>query len=152
MNKFHLGPRKPVASRYFSLPSAVPNPHYDRRCKYGHRGIKEYKSGTPIHAVDYEQECTVDDVTTTHKSTDYFLAESGATAREVPRDIQGLFAAFDTGEQNPPQTLKEAAVEAGTTVETLCLYAIKSLLASGRLTVEDVLDAWETSSIEDHTT
>ena len=148
MNKFHLGPRTPVSSRYFSLPSAVPNPHYDGRCKYGHRGIKTYKAGSSIHAVDYEQECTVDGVTTTHKSTDYFLAETGSTAREVPKDVQALIAAFDSGEQQAPQTLKEAAVEAGTTQDSLCYYAIKSLLASGRLTIEDVLSAWETSTVD----
>lgn len=150
MSKFNLGPRLPVSSRYFTLPADVANPHHDRRCKYGHRAIRVYRAGTSINVIDYEQTLTREDgEQETHGSRDYFIADTYSTARVVPSDVAAEFAKHDPGESREPATIKEAACEAGTSVETLCRYAIKSLLASGKLTIEDVLQAYETSEVDE---
>jgi hypothetical protein len=146
--KFHLGPQVAVASRYFNLPQEVSNPHFDKRCKYGVRGVKSFKAGTLIHAIDYEQSVTVDGKDTVHKSTEYFLAES-SSCRDVPADVAEAFSRLDPRDYKSPSTLKEAAVECGVSVETLCRYVVKSLLAGGKLTIDDVLDAYETSEVDE---
>ena len=148
-NQFSIGPKVAAASRYFSLPQDVANPHFDKRCKYGVRGVRLFKSGTTIHAVDYEQSVTVEGKETVHKSTEYFVLEEGSTCHDVPSEVQIEFAKHDPREQRGPASLKEAAVECGVSVETLCRYVVKSLLASGKLTIDDVLNAYETSEVDE---
>lgn len=147
--QFSLGPKVAARSRYFLLPHDVANSHFDKRCKYGVRGIKLFKSGTTIHAVDYRQSITIKGVDTVHETTEYFVAEDGSTCHDVPADVQAEFAKHDTREQRGPATLKEAAVECGVSVETLCRYVVKSLLASGTLTIAGVLEAYETSEVDE---
>ena len=148
-NQFSIGPKVAAGSRYFSLTHDVANSHFDKRCKYGVRGVKLFKSGTTIHAIDYEQSITIDGVETVNKSTEYFVLETGSTCHDVPADVQAEFAKHDTREQRGPANLKEASVECGVSVETLCRYVVKSLLASGKLTIAGVLDAYETSEVDE---
>lgn len=144
-----FGPKVAVASRYFSLPQDVANRHYDKRCKYGVRGVKAFAAGTTIHAIDYERSLTVDGKATSYKTTEYFVIDqSYIGCHDVPDDVAQDFSKFDPREDKGPSTLKEAAVECGTSVETLCYYVVKSLLASGKLTIEGVLDAYETSTVD----
>jgi hypothetical protein len=146
---FHIGPKVAARGRYFSLPQDIANPHFDKRCKYGVRSVKLFKSGSTIHAIDYEQSVTVEGKETVHKTTEYFAAEASSTFHDVPADVQAEFAKHDPHEQRGPANLKEAAVECGVSVETLCRYVVKSLLASGKLTIEDVLEAYETSEVDE---
>jgi hypothetical protein len=148
--KFHLGPKVAAASRYFSLPQDVANPHFDKRCKYGVRGVKSFKAGTVIHVIDYEQSVTVEGKETVHKSTEYFVADPASVGcHDVPADVAEAFSKLDPRDDKGPSTLKEAAIECGVSVETLCRYVVKSLLASGKLTIDDVLDAYETSEVDE---
>ena len=145
----NIGPKVAVNSRYFSLTQDVANPHFDKRCKYGVRGVKSFKAGTVIHAVEYEQSHTIGDKTIVNKTTSYFVIDqSYIGCHDVPADVAEAFAKFDTREDKGPSNLKEAAVECGTSVDTLCYYVVKSLLASGKLTIEDVLAAYETSEVD----
>ena len=147
--QFNIGPKVAAASRYFSLPQDVANPHFDKRCKYGVRGVKLFKSGTTIHAIDYEQSVTVEGKETVHKSTEYFVIDGSVSCHDVPSEVQIEFAKHDPREQRGPASLNEAAVECGVSVETLCRYVVKSLLASGKLTIDGVLEAYETSEVDE---
>jgi hypothetical protein len=137
-----IGPREAVVSRFFTLTEDVPNPHHDKRCKYGLRGIKKFAAGVVIHAVDYEQKCVIDGVEEVRKTTEY---RSGCSAVFVPADLNKVFARLDPRDSCGPQTLAEAAEECGVSVGCICEYAVKHLLAKGKLTVQDVVDAYDAS-------
>ncbi len=148
MSNVNIGPRKPVSSRYFTLSQDVPNPHYDKRCKYGVRGVAAFKAGTTIRATDYEQEVTTNGSTVLHKDVEYTFADGRILAHNVPQDVHDVFAKLDTHEDRGPSTLREAAAECGVSVETLCRYTVKSLIAAGKLTIDDVIEAYETSEFD----
>lgn len=145
MSTFKLGPKIPVRQRYFSLPQTVENPHRDHRCKHGLRGINSFPAGTSICVTDYEQEAIANGETTVHESRSYFVVDDRLSCFDVPEDLAAIFASFDPGEDRKPTTVREAAVEVGTSVDSFCRYAVKQLLASGKVTIEDLLDAYENS-------
>jgi hypothetical protein len=133
-----IQPKTPVASRYFLLPVDLPNPDYDARCrKQSFRGTKTFRKDSTVHAVDYEQRYTINGETRVQKTTEYHLIEywsgpiTGAVAEAVSQ--------YDTREQRGPTTLKEAAVEKGVGIDCLCEYAVRQLLADGKLTIDDIL-------------
>lgn len=140
-----IKPREAVAIRFFTLTEDVPNPHHDKRCKYGLRGIKTFKSGTVIHAVDYERKFVADGVEKVQKTTEY---RSSVSVGFVPADLNEAFAKLDPGDDCGPQTLAEAAAECGVSVACICEYAVKHLLAEGKLTVQDVIDAYDSAPVE----
>lgn len=140
-----IKPREAVTSRFFTLTEDVPNPHHDKRCKYGLRGVRKFAAGVVIHAVDYEQKFVIDGVEKVQKTTEYRSAGSGGF---VPADLNEAFAKLDPRDDRGPQTLAEAAEECGVSVGCICEYAVKQLLASGKLTVQDVIDAYDASPVE----
>lgn len=139
-----IKPRVAVASRFFTLPHDVPNPHHDKRCKYGLRGLRKFGAGIVIHAVDYEQAFVIDGVENVQKTTEYRSGGSGV----LPADLAEVFASLDPREQRGPATLAEAAEECGLSVHYLCEYAVKQLLADGKLTVQEVIDAYNAAPAE----
>jgi hypothetical protein len=142
-----IQPKTPVASRYFLLPVDLPNPDYDARCrKQSFRGTKTFRKDSTVHAVDYEQHYTINGESRVQKFTEYHLTEywSGPITGAVATAL----AQHDTGEQQGPTTLKQAAAEKGVTVDCLCEYTVKHLLATGKLTIEDVLAAYEAAPVE----
>lgn len=142
-----IKPRVPVRSRYFTLPVDVLNPHRDRRCKYGLKGIHTFKAGSTVQAVDHEQRYTLDGVEHVSETTDYHVVECNHSG-PLPADLADVLAEYDSGEAAGPTTLKQAAAEKGVTVECLCEYTVKQLLATGKLTIEDVLAAYDAAPIE----
>lgn len=140
-----IKPREAVVSRFFTLVEDVSNPHHDKRCKYGLRGIKTFKSGTVIHAVDYEQRFVIDGVEKVQKTTEYRSSGSGGF---VPEDLNEVFARLDPRDCRGPQTLAEAAQECGVSIGCICEYAVRQLLADGKLTVQDVIAAYEAAPVE----
>lgn len=131
-------PRVAVASRVFTLPHDVPNPHHDKRCKYGLRGLRKFGAGVVIHAVDYEQKYVIDGVVQVQKNTEYRSPSSGV----LPADLAEVFSALDPRDNRGPATLAEAAEECGVSVPCICEYAVKHLLASGELTVEEIIESY----------
>jgi hypothetical protein len=142
-----IQPRVPVRSRYFPLPVDVLNPHRDGRCRHGLKGIHTFKAGSTVQAVDHEQRYTINGVESVSETTDYHVVECNHSG-PLPPDLAAVFAEFDTGEQQGPTTLKQAAAEKGVTVDCLCEYTVKHLLATGKLTIEDVLAAYEAAPVE----
>lgn len=140
-----IKPREAVVSRFFTLTEDVPNPHHDKRCKYGLRGIRKFAAGVVIHAVDYEQKYTIDGVESVNKTTEY---RSAGSAGFVPADLNEAFAKLDPRDDRGPQTLAEASEECGVSVGCLCEYAVKQLLAEGKLTVQDVIAAYDNAPVE----
>lgn len=141
-----IQPRVAVVSRFFTLPEDVPNPHHDKRCKHGLRGHKKFAAGVVVHAVDYEQKLVIDGVETVQKTTEY--RTSGLGGVFVPEDLNKAFAALDPRDDRGPQTLAEAASECGVSIGCICEYAVKQLLAEGKLTVQDVIDAYNNAPVE----
>lgn len=139
-----IKPRVATVSRFFTLPHDVPNPHHDKRCKYGLRGIRKFAAGVVIHAVDYEQEYVINGVSKVQCTTEYRSSSSGV----LPQDLAEVFAAIDPRDGRGPATLAEAAAECGLSVRYLCEYAVKQLLADGKLTVQEVIDAYNASPVE----
>jgi|688.fasta_scaffold00210_64 hypothetical protein len=139
-----IGPREAVTSRFFTLPQDVPNPHHDKRCKYGLRGVRKFGAGVVVHAVDYEQKYVIDGVEKVQQTTEYRTDGAGF----LPPDLAEAFAKLDPRDDRGPQTLKEAAAECGISVGCLCEYAVKHLLNSGKLTVQDVIDAYDSAPVE----
>lgn len=144
MSNITIEPRKTVATRYFSLREHVPNPHRDRRCRYGLRGVSIFKTGTVVRATEYEQGFTLEGVRNVERTTEYSVARVGV----VPQDLAKEFAKFDTGEARPASTLEEAAVEEGVSVACLCEYAVRQLLADGVVTIESVLKSYRDAPVE----
>lgn len=125
-----------VASRHFVLPVDVPNPVHDGRCRHGLRGVKTFKAGTTVYAVDYDQSVVVQGKRIVRSFTEYRV---GRVVREVaPESLAALLAPHDTREARPASTLEEVSTEEGVSVNCICEYAVRRLLADGTITIADV--------------
>lgn len=122
-----------VASRHFVLPVDVPNPVHDGRCRHGLRGVKAFKAGTVIYAVDYDQSVVVRGKRVVRSFTEYHV-----DGRAVPEAVANLFAPYDPHEERAASTLEEVAAEEGVSVNCICEYAVRRLLADGAITITDV--------------
>jgi len=143
-----IRPRVPVRSRYFPLPVDVLNPHRDGRCKHGLKGIHTFKAGSTVQAVDHEQRYTLEGREYVSETTDYHVVECNHSG-PLPPDLAIVIAEYDAHDWAAgPTTLKQAAAEKGVTVDCLCEYTVKHLLATGKLTIEDVLAAYEAAPVE----
>jgi hypothetical protein len=143
-----IKPRVPVRSRYFTLPVDVLNPHRDRRCRHGLRGVHTFKAGSTVQAVDHEQRYTLEGREYVSETTDYHVVECSHSG-PLPPDLASVLAEYDAHDWAAgPTNLKQAAAEKGVTIECLCEYAVKQLLAAGSLKIEDVLAAYDAAPIE----
>lgn len=122
-----------VASRHFTLPVDVPNPVHDGRCRYGLRGVKTFKAGAVVFAVDYEQSVVVRGERLVRSFTEYRI-----DGNAVPESLAALFSPHDPHEERPPATLEEIAAEEFVSVACICEYAVRGLLAEGKITLADV--------------
>jgi hypothetical protein len=137
-----IKPREAVRSRFFTLPHDVHNPHHDKRCRYGIRGVKWFDAGLTVHATDYVQVYVIDGVEKVQYSTEYHCDLIGGF---LPEDLRKVFAELDPREDRGPQNLGEAAAECSVSISCLCEYAVKHLLASGKVTIGEIIDAYEKS-------
>jgi hypothetical protein len=138
-----IKPREAVRSRFFTLPHDVHNPHHDKRCRYGIRGVKKFAAGLTVHAVDYVQVYVINGDEKVQETTEYRF--DGLGGGFLPEDLRNVFAELDPREDRGPQNLGEAAAECGVSISCLCEYAVKHLLASGKVTIGEIIDAYEKS-------
>lgn len=136
--------RKIVATRHFTLQSDIPNPHRDKRCRYGLRGVKSFTAGTVVRATDYEREFEINGETKVEKTTVYDVPRVGW----LPDDLARVFSLVDPRVSRDPSTLAEAAVEKGVSIACLCEYAVRKLLADGKIEIGDVIEAYDSAPVE----
>lgn len=126
---------KDIDRRFFTLVSDIDNPKHDKRCKYGTRGVKAFKAGTTVCAIVRAVER--DGVVLgeqTYYEVDY---------HPVPSEAVAAFAAQDPGFDEKPKSLEEVAAREASEPHWIALRAVEALIKSGRLTIDEVIDAYE---------
>lgn len=134
--------RFPVRSRTFALTRDFPNPESDLRFrKSSVSGTRLFKCGDQVHATDYEQEwIDRDGVRHVETSTQYeFIKIHGLVGKALAK----LIAEQDPRVQPKPASIEDLAVEAGVSEAYLCVLAVRHLLKTGKLTLEEVDDAFD---------
>jgi hypothetical protein len=123
--------------RRFTLPVALENPVYDKRCSYDVRAVSHFESGSIITVV--ETRLPSGEITVQY-----------APLHPVPekfRDVLNkLFKPFDPEADVEPVTVEQAAETCGLAPQWLCRYAVQQLVDEGRLSIEELIRAYGKSS------
>jgi len=132
--------RKPVRTRLLKLALDVANPDYDGRRRHGHKSVKVYAAGAAIRATDWEMEFEVSEgVWDKLASTTY---EDPNRSGWFSNELNEMIAAQDTGTEHKPVGIEDLASLENMPVQYICESAIRHLLASGKLTLDDVAAAF----------
>ena len=133
--------RKNVRTRIVKITTAITNPDCDRRCRHGHKSVPNYPAGAAFRATDWEQDYEiVPGEWKTVSGTDYRDADRSGWFSD---ELNALIAKQDSGVESKPETLEDIAAAENVSVSFICENAVRSLLASGKLTIDDVINAYE---------
>lgn len=145
----------------FTLAEDVENSYFDRRCRHGGRGIEKFLTGdtAEYQADTYEIElsgCTSQvsvisriQVRSKTQAGRRVTVELDSDTEEYQQILETCRDRIESPQEPEPETLGEAAHKyCGGDLNTFCLYALNALLKSGKVSVADCCEAYESTLVD----
>ena len=143
----------------FTLTEDVDNSNFDRRCKHSAKGIQRFRAGdTAEHQEDTDEielsGCTSQVSVISRirvKSRTHAGRLATAELSSDSAEYQQIFETCRDRIESPrePETLGEAAHKhCGGDLSTFALYALSALLESGKISVADCCEAYESTLVD----